>query len=79
VGQRESRRGGRERCRQLSPTEQRESEGGITLGFAPTGGAAYQVPRARGRAGAGLSGPVWAEIGFSFFQGFSNCFSIYFL
>jgi hypothetical protein len=41
--------------------------------------------RHRGRAGAGahawaeLSGPVWAEIGFSIFQGIFNSFSIYFL
>jgi hypothetical protein len=31
------------------------------------------------RARVGLSGPTWAELGFSIFQGFSNCFSIYFL
>jgi hypothetical protein len=35
--------------------------------------------RAGAGAGTGLSGLVWAEIGFPFFQGFSNCFSIYFL
>jgi hypothetical protein len=38
--------------------------------------------RHRGRAGArgvGLSGPTWAELVFSIFQGTSNCFSFYFL
>ena len=33
----------------------------------------------RARARAGLSGPTWAELGFSIFQGISNFFSFYFL
>jgi hypothetical protein len=45
------------------------------LGSAPTGGA--RLSRTGG-ARAGLSGPTWAELVF-LFQGFSNCFSIYFL
>jgi hypothetical protein len=65
TGQRE--RGGRERARWLALT------GGARL-------SGTEGTRAQAHAcGVGLSGSVWAEIGFPFFQGFSNCFSIYFL
>jgi hypothetical protein len=40
---------------------------------------ALRAHRHGARARAGLSWRVWAEIGFSIFQGISNCFSIYFL
>jgi hypothetical protein len=65
--------GGKERRRQLSPTEQREREGVSALRLAPTGGARLsgtQGARAGLRARAGLSGLVWAEMAFSFFLEF---------
>jgi hypothetical protein len=74
--ERESRRGGKERRRQLGPTEQRESEGVSSLGLAPIGGA-----RLSGTEGAWarLNGLAWAEMAFSFFSRISIAFSIYFL
>jgi hypothetical protein len=37
-------------------------------------GPAYQAPRSRGRARAGLSGPTWAELGFPFSREFLIAF-----
>ena len=70
---------GKERHRQLGPTEQRESEGVSALGLAPTGGAhlsGTEGTQAQARARAGLA---WAEMAFSFFPKISIAFSIYFL
>jgi hypothetical protein len=71
--ERESRREGRERRRQLGPTEQRESEGVSALGLAPTGGARLsgtEGTRAWARVRARLNGLAWAEMAFSFFLEF---------
>jgi hypothetical protein len=71
TGQRESRHRGRERRRQLDPTEQRESKGVSALGLAPTGGARLSGTKgALARAWTGLIGLVWAEMAFSFFLEF---------
>jgi hypothetical protein len=61
--------GGKERRRQLGPTEQREREGVSALGLAPTGGARLSSTEGA-RAQAGLSGLVWAKLAFSFFLKF---------
>jgi hypothetical protein len=63
----------KKRRRQVGPTEQREGERRHT-GWRQQAGPVYQGPRARARDWADLGG-----IGFSIFQGISNCFSIYFL
>jgi hypothetical protein len=75
------RESGHARGKQVGPTEHREREGEVSaLGSAPTCGARLLgTGGTQARARAGLSGPAWAEIGFLFFQRFSNCFSIYFL
>jgi hypothetical protein len=65
---RDIERGGKERRRQLGPTEQRESEGVSALGLAPIGGA--HLSGTEGARGARLIGLAWAEMVFSFFLEF---------
>jgi hypothetical protein len=71
---RESGCGGKERHRQLGPTEQREREGANALGLVPIGGA-----RLSGTEGARarLSGLVWADWIFSFFLEFLIAFLLF--
>jgi hypothetical protein len=72
--ERASERNGADRPHPRGSERERGREGALDL--APTGGARLsgtEVTR------AGLSGLTWAELGFSIFQGISNCFSIYFL
>jgi hypothetical protein len=59
--------------RSVPPSSEREGGGGevSALRFAPTGGARLSgIGGERARAGAGLSGPVWAETGFPFSKDF---------
>jgi hypothetical protein len=73
----------RARARETAPTglahgAAREREG--ERGHAGVGADRRDPPvRCKGRAGARLSGPVWAEIVFPFSREISNAFSIYFL
>jgi hypothetical protein len=75
--EREASARARGRRRQTWPMGQRERGGERARGLAPTGGA--RLSSTEGARGVGLSGSTWAELGFSVFQGISNCFSIYFL
>jgi hypothetical protein len=82
VGQRE-RAGTGKRNGAVGSTPQSRERGERAHGLALTGGARLSGTddaRARARTcGVGFSGPTWDELGFSIFQGISNCFSIYFL
>jgi hypothetical protein len=58
AGQRERGRGGKERRRQLDPTEQRERGGVSTLGLEPTGGT-----RLSDTASSRVGWAYWAGLG----------------
>jgi hypothetical protein len=81
VGQRESGRGGKERCRHLGPTErrEREREGERAQARQTDRRGPHVSVGGRGRAcklgRLELTGPDWLF----YFQGIFICFSIYFL